>query len=235
MNPSLAVRKLHRWIALIFSISALMASGSGVLHNVMSRTQAPPPPARPGGGGIQVEQIHVPTQEALSKLPNPNTKIHAISIREIEGASWYQFLSEEGKPFYVNAESGAVNAQQDEIYAQQIASDYLGGKPVKKADYLTAFNQEYINIFRILPVYRFDAEDDRGTRVYVSTMTGSVTRYTDNQKQFEANVFTNFHKLGFIKNKDLRDLILTLTTGGIFLLSLLGIGLFFMTLPRKRN
>lgn len=235
MHSSILVRKLHRWIGLIFSISVLMASGSGVLHNVMTRTQAPPPPARPGGGGIQVEQIHVSTRQALSKLPSPDAKIHAISIREIQGASWYQFLIEEEKPFYVNAESGAVNAQQDEVYAGQIAADYLGGKPVKKTDYLTVFNQEYISIFRILPVYRFDAEDDYGTRVYVSTMTGSVTRHTDNQKQFEANMFTNFHKLGFIKSKDLRDLILTTTTAGIFLLSLMGVALFFMTIPRKRN
>ncbi len=212
-----------------------MASGSGVLHNVMSRTQAPPPPARPGGGGIRVEQIHVSTQEALSKLPNPDTKIHAISIREIDGKPWYQFLLEDEKPFYVNAEDGALNKDQDAVYAKQIASDYLGGTGVEQKDYLTGFNQEYINIFRILPVYRFDAADGLGTRVYVSTMTGSVTRSTNNHKQFEANVFTNFHKLGLIENKDLRDLVLTLTTGGIFLLSLLGIALFFMTIPKKRS
>ena len=67
-------------------------------------------------------------------------------------------------------------------------------------------------------------------------MTGSVTRATDNHKQFEANVFTYIHKFGFIPNKDVRDLVLVSCTGGIFLVSLLGIALFFATgVSRKRG
>lgn len=47
MNPRL-IRKLHRWLGLVFSVSRLLiASGSGVLHNVMTRTQAPPPRPSP--------------------------------------------------------------------------------------------------------------------------------------------------------------------------------------------
>ncbi|MBL9130992.1 MAG: hypothetical protein JNG86_07325, partial [Verrucomicrobiaceae bacterium] len=84
-----------------------------------------------------------------------------------------------------------------------------------------------------LPVYRFDSPDGLDTRVYVSTTTGSVTRHTDRQRQLEATIFTNFHKLGFIPNKDLRDLVLTVLTFGTFLVALLGIALFFATRPRK--
>ncbi len=236
MKPfSVRVRIFHRWIGLIFSVSILMSSGSGVLHNVMARTQPPPPQARPGGHGLASDKIKVPVSEALEKLGIVNRKIHAVSIRSIGLDPWYQVILEGGgKPLYVNAATGGAESGADEIYAAQIASDYLGGKPVKKTDYLTAFNQEYINIFRILPVYRFEAEDGRGTRVYVSTMTGSVTRYTDNQKQLEANIFTNVHKFGFISNRDLRDFFLTAVTVGSFIVSLAGIILFFMTLPRKK-
>jgi len=206
-----------------------------VLHNVMSRTQPPPPQARPGGHGLDVSRIKFPVSEALAKLQKPDLKVQAVSIRSIGGDPWYQIIAEGvAKPLYVSTVTGEAGAEEDEIYASQIAADYLGGKSVKKTDYLTAFNQEYINIFRILPVYRFDAEDERGTRLYVSTMTGSVTRSTDNQKQFEANVFTNIHKMGFIPNHDLRDLVLTTMTGGIFLVALLGSALFFMTGFRRK-
>lgn len=227
------LRKTHRTLALIFSVAALLSSGSGVLHSVMSRTQAPPPKAQPAGE-LAVEKIRVGTQEALAALPASHGKIKAVSIRTISGGPWYQFLAE-GKPetFYVNAETGAWAENQDEAYASEIASANLGGAAVRKTDYLTEFNGEYLNIFRILPVYRYDAKDGRGTRVYVSTMTGSVTRSTDNQKQFEAAVFSNLHKLMFIKNKDARDLVLTLMTLGVFITALTGIGLFFLT--RKRQ
>lgn len=225
------VRQLHRWIGLFFSLSVLMSAGSGVLHNVMSRTQAPPPAARPSGL-ILPQDVKVSVADALKHLPSPDAKLQAVSIRSIAGEPWYQFFIEGQKKItYVSAKDGKIDETQDEVYAFEIAYNYLAGTPVKKTDYLTSFNSEYINIFRILPVYRFDADDGKGTRVYVSTMTGSVTRHTDNQKQFEANIFSNFHKFMFIKNKDWRDGILTFMTTGIFLAALLGVALFFMTRP----
>lgn len=229
------IRKAHRWVGLFFSLSLLMSSGSGVLHNIMSRTQAPPPPARPSGGGLDPAAITVPVAEAVAKLPSDT--LQAINVRGIGNEPWYQiYTTESPKPHYVHARDGRVDPAQDEAYAAQIASAYLGGASVRKTDYLTHYNNEYIAIFRVLPVYRFDREDDPlQTRVYVSTTTGSVTRHTDRKRQFEASAFTNFHKLGFIPNKDWRDLILTITTLGIFLVSLLGVVLFFLTRPQGRR
>lgn len=235
MHPSMRLRKLHRGVGLIFCLSVLLSAGSGILHNVMSRTQAPPPPARPGGGEIHASEIRVSVQEALGKLPDPAAPIHLISVREIAGTPWYQFLIKgPGKPLYVNAVDGSVYPDQDAVYARQIASDALGIAELRQTDYLTHYTAEYLNIFRILPVYRFDSGDAKGTRVYVSTMTGSVTRSTDDHKQFEANVFTYLHKFGFIADKNLRDLVLTVSTAGVFAAAALGIFLFFATLPPKQ-
>lgn len=232
------IRRAHRWVGLFFSLSILMSSGSGVLHNIMSRTQAPPPPARPSGGGLDPAAIVLPIADAIAKLPPGN--VQAVNVRGIGDKPWYQiYTAESAKPSYVSAIDGTVDPAQDEAYAAQIASAYLGGAAVHKTDYLTGYNSEYIAIFRVLPVYRFDLDapgDPLQTRVYVSTTTGSVTRHTDKQRQFEANVFTNIHKLGFIPNKDVRDLVLSVSMLGIFSISLLGVVLFFLTQskPRKR-
>ncbi|MEQ1838782.1 MAG: hypothetical protein ABL994_00110 [Verrucomicrobiales bacterium] len=234
MNTRL-VRKLHRWIGLIFSLSVLMASGSGVIHNVMTRTQAPPPSARPSGGGMEVNAITVSVAEAVAKLDTENPEVQAVNLRGIGGRPWYQIYTKSSPvPHYVSAVDGRLDPSQDEAYAAEIAKNFLGGKEISKTDFLTTFNSEYLNIFRILPVYRFDAGDELDTRVYVSTTTGSVTRHTDRKRQFEARIFTNFHKLGFIPNKDLRDLVLTVLTTGTFLVACLGIALFFATRPKKR-
>lgn len=228
------IRKSHRWLGLLFSLTALMSAGSGVLHTVMTRTQAPPPSARPSGGGLDAAAIRIPIADAVAKLP-PGTKAAAVNVRTIGGEPWYQVFTGPGTPAYVSAVDAHIDPAQDERYAAEIATAFLGGKPVRKSDYLTAFNNEYINIFRILPVHRYDADDGKGTRVYVSTTTGSVTRHTDDGRQFEASAFTNFHKLGFIPNKDVRDWVQLITTGGLFLLSLLGIVLFFITRPRRKQ
>ncbi len=227
------VRKVHRILGLIFSVSLLMSAGSGVLHNVMSRTQAPPPKAQPSGK-IDPSQIKVSVADAYAKLSLQGESFDAVSIRSIGGLPWYQFmLRSKERTYYVNALTGEPDETADEKYATEIASNHLGGAAVRKTDLLTAYNTEYINIFRILPVYRFDADDDKGTRLYVSTMTGSVTRDTNDHKQFEASVFSNVHKLMFIKDKDLRDLVLTFFTAGTFAVAVLGLVLFFMTQPKK--
>ena len=223
------IRKAHRYLGLIFSISILMSSGSGVIHVLMTRTQAPPPAARPSGALLDTSAITVTPAQAF-----PETPPAAINIRNISGKPYYQaFIPGQQGFTYIDATTGVENKDADFTYAREIASNFLGSDEVKKTDFLTQFDNEYIGIFRMLPVYRFDLADGKGTRVYVSTITGSVTRHTDDAKQFEASVFTNFHKLGFIPNKNVRDWTLTALTAAAFLISVLGIVLFFLTRPRR--
>ncbi|GEP41414.1 PepSY domain-containing protein [Brevifollis gellanilyticus] len=229
------VRKAHRWLGLAFSLTILMSAGSGVIHNVMTRTQLPPPPARPTGT-LDPSLIKISPADAAARLPDAAQGIAAINVRSIGMQPWYQIYTASSRAAqYVSAVDGRVDPAQDEAYAAQIASAFLAGVPVKKTDFLTSFNTEYINIFRILPVYRYDIDDALHTRVYVSTTTGSVTRHTDDERQFEARIFTNFHKLGFIPNKDLRDLVLTVLTAATCFVALLGVLLFFLTRPKRSS
>ena len=225
------IRKLHRYLGLIFSLSILMSSGSGVIHVIITRTQAPPPAAKPSGAMLDTAAITVTPAQAF-----PETPPAAINIRNIAGKPHYQAFVPGSQGFiYIDATTGEENKEADETYAKEIATNFLGSDQVEKTDFLTSFNSEYIGIFRILPVYRFDLDDGKGTRVYVSTITGSVTRHTDDEKQFEASIFTNFHKLGFIPNKNVRDWTLAALTAAAFLISILGIVLFFLTRSGKQK
>lgn len=239
------IRKAHRWLGLVFSLTVLTSSGSGLLHTVMTRTQS----ALPLRGGIEISSgsgvifrfppsldasvIRIPVAEAIQHLPSGDypTSVH---IRMIGGKPWYQiFTHTNAIPLYVSAVDGQVDPAQDEAFAHEIVKASYFSKKFSKTNYLQQFDNEYLNIFRILPVYRFDVNDDLGTRVYVSTTTGTITRHTDNRRQFEATAFTNLHKFGFIPNKNVRDWTLGILTGGAFLVSLLGIVLFFLTGRRK--
>jgi hypothetical protein len=177
--------------------------------------------------------IRTEAAKALEMLGADFGRVGAVNLRMIGGEPWYQIYGPQPVPAYVSAVDGRVDPAMDATYAAQIARSFLGGAEVWQTDYLTAFNREYVNIFRILPVFRFDADDGEGTRVYVSTTTGTVTRHTNNKKQFEANVFFLFHKFGFIPNKALRDAVLVSAMAGITLVALGGVVLFFMTRPRR--
>lgn len=180
-HMKLWIRKAHRWLGLIFSLTLLLSSGSGVIHTLMTRSQAPPPAARPSNQFLDPSAIRLSAGEAVARVPG-GAAATAINLRVIAGQPHYQIFPSTGAPSYVSAVTGACDPSMDEAYGKEIASDFLGGQAVRKTGYLTAFNREYIGIFRILSVYRFDAADSRGTRVYVSTATGSVTRLTDDGK-----------------------------------------------------
>jgi len=234
MNTRL-LRRLHRWIALGFSLVVFASAGSGVIHIVMARTQAPPPKAGASGGEAAVFD---PGAWKLSPADAVKASqvagVTGINLRIIGGEPWY-VIRGKGKMAYVNGADGRIGADEDALFAREIAARFLhcDRDEARQTAYLTAYTTEYINIFRLLPVYRFDRDDGKGTRVYVSTATESVTRATDDGKQFEANLFANVHKLMFLPNRDARDGALLFLMGGLLLASALGIALFFVTRSRK--
>ena len=75
------------------------------------------------------------------------------------------------KPGCFNARNGQGDSAAEGFYAAQIAWANLGGLVVRRANYLTEFNAEYISFYRMQLVYRFDVDDGNGTRGCVSTMT----------------------------------------------------------------
>jgi len=228
------LHNLHRRLGLAFCFFVLLASGSGIIHNVMSWTQPPPPRPLPSGK-IDSARITVPPAAALAALGADAPPATLLAVREIGGTPHYQaFFQGDPVPRYVSAETGRPDPAADERFACEIALRHLCGQSVRRTDYLTAFNREYIEIYRILPVYRFDADDGKGTRVYVSTMTGTVTRHTDDRRQLDANIFGLFHKFNFIRNKNFRNTLLTLTTAGIFLTAGAGVLLYFRRPGRSR-
>ncbi len=229
------VRRLHRTLGLVVALSVVLSTVSGVLHVAMTWTQAPPPAPRPAGE-IDAAAVRVGLSEALAAAGADSARPVSASLRAIAGVPHWQIsLAGRDAPLYVDASSGAFAPDADARYAAQIASDHLGGAPVRPTGTLTAFDAEYISIFRILPVHRLEADDGAGTRLYVSTLTGSVTRHTDDWRQLEADVFSNLHKLAFIPDKGVRDAVLATLTGGILVAALAGVGLALRTRRRGRG
>ena len=234
MIPSRVIRTAHRWLGLLFAVLVLAAAGSGALHTLMSMGQPPPPPPPPNRLGTCIAGAKIGPAEAAAKAVGAGETIAAITLIEIDGRPWYRLrVRNEAVPRYVAADTGGRDDTADDRYAARIASAYVRGAPVRKTAVLTAYDNEYIAIFRQLPVSRFDVGDAGHTRLYVSTDTGSVARATDDGKQFEATVFGLVHKYMFIHAKGPRDLAMLAAMSGIALASLTGIVLFFLTRPRR--
>ena len=224
------LRRLHRWIGLSCALTVLIASGSGILHTVMTWTQPPPPRPEPAGT-FNPATVTFP----VSGLPTSLGLIRSLQIHAFDREAWYQVSTPQGFRYFSVAD-GHEDPSVETRLALAIAHRHLGaGVAVDSFKYnrrVDAYDSEYLSIFRLLPVHRIDVADGRGTRLYVSTQTGSVARHTDDGRQFEANVFSLFHKYAFIPNKGLRDGLLVMFTSFAFLTSLSGIVLFVTTRRR---
>jgi len=77
MKPS-TLRALHRWIGLACAFTVLLATGSGILHLVMTWTQSPPPRPAPADS-------FTPPMAAfpISSLP-ADLLVHTIQVRLLE-------------------------------------------------------------------------------------------------------------------------------------------------------
>jgi len=154
----------YRWLALVCSVTLILSAGSGVLHILMTFSQKAPPPPGPSGRGLSPGQFALTPAQIASALPEKAAKISEINLRLIAGQPWYIAYTSDSKiPHYIDGQSGVLDDSMDGVFAAQIAREFLQSDKEVKTDYLTSFSGEYINIFRILPLYRFDHHDGSET------------------------------------------------------------------------
>lgn len=223
-------RRVHRILGLIFGSYVLLAALSGISHNLMSAFFPAPPPAR-SSGMVAVDTIALTPGEAVAAAGTGS--VDAINLRMIAGAPWYQvFFSDDPAPRYVQAESGALDPGMDEIHAREIAARMFPGSTPTLTARLDQFEGEYLNIYRLLPVYRFEFNDGRGSRAYISTVTGSAAFATNDARQMIAGFFSNVHKLNFISHVPLKLTLLSILAFGAIVTVAYG---FLMWLARLKG
>jgi hypothetical protein len=229
------LRRIHRWIGLICALSLMGSASSGILHTVMTYLQDPPPRAQPAAV-LDISKIQHSPADLLKMAGIGEQMVRSCSLCVIEGKNYYQIIGKDSPiPRYYDVETGKEDPNADQRYALEIARNLIPDGQLSYEKRLDTYDAEYIVIYRLLPVHLVRVADDKGTRLYVSTQTGSVARYTDNMKQFESNVFGRIHKWTFIKSKPLRDFLLTSFTLLSFVTAVLGIILFFKTRSKNSN
>ncbi len=220
------VRKLHKWLGLIASAYVLMAVTSGIIHIIIANFLLPPPPVMPEGI-VNIDKVSIPITQVIKKLPDDFGDVKALNFRTIKGELYYQFVSSKPvKPVYINAVTGKLENGMDEVFAAEIAGNYLKQKNLKNTEYVTQFNNEYLNIFRVLPVYKFEANNNIKEKVYVSTITNSTTLYLNKYRSLAQFSFSYLHKFQFIGNKIVRDILLGLSALSVLFVSILGVYIF---------
>lgn len=142
--------------------------------------------------------------ESLSQIltAEESNPITHISLVRLDGVPCYQIMRADGQIDYLTAQEGRTLTKDAEIrYARQLAGSFC--KPVKdrvvSVTRIDQFNDEYGFIYKRLPVFKVQYDDDAHTRCYIDPIDGALAAtFRDGLASFENWSFTRIHKWHFL-------------------------------------
>jgi len=247
---------LHRRLSIVIAIPVLLWASSGLMHPIMTNirpavvTQVYVPVVVPAG------RAFLPLDSVL--LRRRIDSIAAVRLVHIDTSWFYQVrMVGGGAPTYVSCTSGKVLPMGDWLYAQWLARYFLegggghgssgpvddccgaatdavlhpaSGAAVGNVSFLTAFDNEYKSINRLLPVYRVDFERADGIRVYVETTQDRFSFAMDRRRAVFDTFFRICHLWGWLdwlgRGRMVVEVCFALTA---FVTAVLGVWIFFAT------
>lgn len=110
--------------------------------------------------------------------------------------------------------------------AQTLAAVYAPRDKIKNVSVVTRFDGEYGFIFKRLPVLKVDLTDAEKTSLYLDPVNGALAAKINSSARLEGYVFATLHKghwLDDLVGKNIRDTLLAIVAGFLFVLGVLGL------------
>lgn len=226
-----SLQRYHRQLGLIVSIAMFNFATSGWLHALVAlredRTAM-----KSDGVGAQFEIESLARLIASVSAWRESGPLARISLVEIDGTPYYQFLHADGKLSYVSAKDGRSSVPEaGERYIRQRADFFCktGDAEIISISPIFHFDDEYGFIFKRIPVFKVRYNDEAHTRCYVDPIDGALAAvFRDGLGSFERWSFTRLHKWHFLNplGTRLRDLVMIAFALGNVVVALLGVSAF---------
>ncbi len=230
----MAGRTLYRWhkrIGLVVFTAIIAWALSGLSHPIMSRVNPRPVFMQPPVSTAAITKL-APLSIALSA--NGINVFEQAQVLNIKGQSLYR-VEHDGIASYIHAGTGQKAELDDVTYAQDLARYYLGDEvsQVSSVELITTFNEDYLYINRLLPVYKVTFDRSDNMRAYVEVSTGRLATLVDDRKAFVGWVFRQLHSWVFIPYPWVRTIAMSAVLLAGMGLSLVGLWMFWWA--RSKN
>lgn len=189
--------RYHRWFGVVSCVAVMLWGASGVMHPIMSRLNPTPVNPQPPQAAPALHGALTPA-EVLKRAGI--VEVSGLRVLAWNDASYYQVsLPSQAQRRYFEVDSGNEVQDGDTKYAESLARHFIGdtqGK-VTGVSRLDQFDEEYMSINRLLPVYRVNFERDDGLRAYVETSPPRLSALVDNRKGILSWIFRVMHNWEF--------------------------------------
>ncbi len=218
----------HRRIGIVACVGVLLWCISGLMHPIMSRLNPRPVQFMPPAQVLDLphDSDHVALQMALRDA-SINELNGVRVVRWPDGAAYYQIsLPQQAERRYLPTSTNAPvpSTQMDADYATLLARHYLGDQQaaIKASRIITEFDDEYVYINRLLPVWRIDFDRPDGMRVYVDTGTAKLGAMVDDRKAMLSQIFRWMHSHTYAEGHARLRLLFMSSLLGLILITAMG-------------
>ena len=216
---------LHRRLSILIAVPVLLWASSGLMHPIMTNIRPAVATQVYAATAVPAGRVFLPLDSVLRRRHIDS--VCAVRLVHIDTSWFYQVRPVGGGavPIYLSCTSGKVLPMGDWLYAQWLARYFLEGggshgisgpvddccgaatdvvlHPVHGAavgnvSLLTAFDNEYKSINRLLPVYRVDFERADGIRIYVETAQDRFSFAMDRRRAVFDRFFRICHLWGWL-------------------------------------
>lgn len=190
----------HRRLGLITCAGVALWGLSGLSHPIMSRLQPQPAAFTAPSTPLHLAAAMVPGQAlACAGL----SQFQRLNIINIDDVAMYRVAVNADTPArYFSAKDCRELPAGDEHYARQLASHYTG-QPVSEivsARFITQFDDEYMAVNRLLPVWRVEFSGPGHLRAYIDTDQARLATLIDDTREAMGNIFRWGHNWSFLEN-----------------------------------
>lgn len=219
---------LHRWLGVVACVAVLMFAGSGILHPVMSRFQ--PQPVQFTLPKVELPASALSLRAVLDK--NRIDGLSAATLVQMPDVAAYRVQADAGVR-YLRADTGDEIAEGERAHAEYLARHFLLGKQddsvaITQAVRINNFDDDYVFVNRLLPVWRVDFERDDGIRVYVDTAGNRLATLTDRSKRIFQTYFRTLHNFEFLEGHNtLRLAVMLVLLSSAFFTAVAGVVMYF--------
>ena len=200
----------HRRLGFVACMAIILWGLSGICHPLMNWTQPRPATAILSLPPLKFDQIMLTPKEALAR--NGIERFAAFDAISCSDHVYYRVKLHHGDPpRYLDARDGAPLADGEAIYAAYLAREYLNDRThaITAIERLTAFDAEYGEVNRLLPIYKVSFNRPDGMRVYVDTESARLGTLVNNTKRRLSWFFETFHNWTFLgSNGPLRSALM---------------------------
>ncbi len=188
----------HQWLGILTCIGILLWAISGISHPIMSRLQPKPAAfAAPSAQFDLSEAVSVKTvleQQGIAKAKH-------VSLAQFSGHDYYRVSVDEAQPArYFNVMTGEALENGDIAYAKYLAQHFTG-KPVEEitgVELVTAFNDDYHEVNRLLPVWRVAFSSDQHLRAFIDTEQSRLGTLVNDTRYWLTQLFQFGHNWSFL-------------------------------------